>query len=143
MNLYDKNKLTRMKWGYLDDDFNSLLFTIDGKSAVIIPTSKFYLTDAILDERKQWMQFNTVFKIDNDYVPASISGIEYEKQDTFCKLCSENGVEVWFNKRRLKYFDDKTLQFKIKSPVSPVMVYENNELVGLIMPVRRGGNNAI
>lgn len=46
-----------------------------------------------------------------------------------------NDVEVLVDVKLLKQFD-KSATFKIKKNISPVMVYENGVLVGLVMPVR-------
>lgn len=41
---------------------------------------------------------------------------------------------AWVNVKYLEYFDDK-VSYKIIDPKNPVFVYENDELVGLVLPV--------
>ena len=46
----------------------------------------------------------------------------------------ENDFEVLINQKYLDMFENYTL--KIKSEITPVLVYENDEPVGLILPIR-------
>lgn len=49
-------------------------------------------------------------------------------------------MKIFFNADLLKYFDKYTLYMTDLSPVKPIYVSENNECVGLIMPVRDSSN---
>lgn len=48
---------------------------------------------------------------------------------------SEGSIDVTINSKYLDMFENYTL--KIKSETAPVLVYENDELVGLIVPMRK------
>lgn len=137
MRLFDKNKLKRFKWGVLDNNKDELVFTLDGNYAVIIPRVKFYLCDDLLDSRNEWKQFSTIFNMEN-YVSAHVvvSDID-DKGELYYKLNSATNEQVWVRAKNLKYFDfPATTTFAIKNDISPVMVFENGELVGVVMPIR-------
>lgn len=49
---------------------------------------------------------------------------------------TENSIEVMINNKYLNYFNDDCT-FKIIGPLHPVLVYEHEELVGFILPIKR------
>ena len=56
-------------------------------------------------------------------------------KDTIRKITSPNG-DIWIPEKCLKRFSLKNTSFKAKDNLSPVYVYEDLLLVGVIMPCR-------
>ena len=130
LDTYYKNKI--LYYQKLDD----VCYVTDSYIAYKLPASEFMLDTEKLKNRA----FNYLFD-DNNYV----DGIEtknYEEIKVNNKKLlgviiknEEKNLEVIVNKKYLELFDDYTL--KIKSDVSPVLIYEKGIIVGLIMPLKR------
>ena len=127
---YYKNKILYYQ------KLNNICYVTDSYIAYKLPANEFMLDTEKLKNRTFDYLFN-----DNDYV----DGIEtktYEEIKANNKKIlgviiknEEKNLEVIVNKKYLELFDDYTL--KIKSDVSPVLVYEKGIVVGLILPMRK------
>ena len=130
LDTYYKNKI--LYYQKLDN----ICYVTDSYIAYKLPANEFMLDTEKLKNRAFDYLFN-----DNDYV----DGIEtktYEEIKANNKKIlgviiknEEKNLEVIINKKYLELFEDYTL--KIKSEVSPVLVYEKGIIVGLIMPMRK------
>ena len=130
LDTYYKNKI--LYYQKLDN----ICYVTDSYIAYKLPANEFMLDTEKLKNRAFDYLFN-----DNDYV----DGIEtktYEEIKANNKKIlgviiknEEKNLEVIVNKKYLELFDDYTL--KIKSEVSPVLVYERGIIVGLILPIKR------
>ena len=130
LDTYYKNKI--LYYQKLDD----VCYVTDSYIAYKLPANEFMLDP----EKLKTCNINNLFD-DNDYV----DGIEtktYEEIKANNKKIlgviiknEEKNIEVIVNKKYLELFEDYTL--KIKSEVSPVIVYEKGIIVGLIMPMRK------
>ena len=130
LDTYYKNKI--LYYQKLDD----VCYVTDSYIAYKLPSSEFMLDT----EKLKTCNINNLFD-DYDYV----DGIEtktYEEMKVNNKKIlgvliknEEKNLEVIINKKYLELFDDYTL--KIKSDISPVLVYEKGIIVGLIMPIRK------
>ena len=130
LDTYYKNKI--LYYQKLDN----VCYVTDSYIAYKLPVNEFMLDTEKLKNRT----FNNLFD-DYDYV----DGIEtktYEEIKANNKKIlgviiknEEKNLEVVINKKYLELFDDYTL--KIKSDVSPVLVYEKDIIVGLILPIKR------
>ena len=130
LDLYYKNK--KLYYQKLDD----VCYVTDSYIAYKLPANEFMLDTEKLINRNFDYLFN-----DYDYV----DGVEtktYEEIKVNNKKIleviiknEEKNLEVMVNKKYLELFEDYTL--KIKSDVSPVLVYEKGIIVGLIMPMRK------
>ena len=130
LDTYYKNKI--LYYQKLDN----ICYVTDSYIAYKLPANEFMLDTEKLKNRT----FNYLFD-DNDYV----DGIEtktYEEIKANNKKIlgviiknEEKNLEVIINKKYLELFEDYTL--KIKSEVSPVLVYEKGIIVGLILPMRK------
>ena len=115
---------------------NNICYVTDSYIAYKLPANEFMLDP----EKLKTCNINYLFD-DNDYV----DGIEtktYEEIKANNKKIlgviiknEEKNLEVIVNKKYLELFEDYTL--KIKSDVSPVLVYEKGIIVGLIMTLKR------
>lgn len=56
------------------------------------------------------------------------------EKDTVIKFVSDKSY-AWINEKLLKVFDLDNSSFKLSSPKSPVFIYENEKIVGLVLPV--------
>lgn len=130
LDTYYKNKI--LYYQKLDD----VCYVTDSYIAYKLPSSEFMLDTEKLKNRA----FNYLFD-DNNYVDGVETKTYEEIKENNKKLLGviikneEKNLEVIVNKKYLELFDDYTL--KIKSEVSPVLVYEKGIIVGLIMPMRR------
>ena len=130
LDTYYKNKILYYQ------KIDNICYVTDSYIAYKLPANEFMLDTEKLKNRT----FNYLFD-DNDYV----DGIEtktYEEIKANNKKIlgviiknEEKNLEVIINKKYLELFEDYTL--KIKSEVSPVLVYEKGIIVGLILPMRK------
>ena len=130
LDTYYKNKI--LYYQKLDD----VCYVTDSYIAYKLPANEFMLDT----EKLKTCSINYLFD-DNNYV----DGIEtktYEEMKANNKKIlgviiknEEKNLEVIVNKKYLELFEDYTL--KIKSDVSPVLVYEKGIIVGLILPIKR------
>ena len=130
LDLYYKNKI--LYYQKLDD----VCYVTDSYIAYKLPANEFMLDTEKLKNRA----FNYLFD-DNNYVDGVETKNYEEIKANNKKLLGviikneEKNLEVIVNKKYLELFEDYTL--KIKSEVSPVLVYEKGIIVGLILPIKR------
>ena len=130
LDTYYKNKI--LYYQKLD----SICYVTDTYIAYKLPSSEFMLDTEKLKNRT----FNYLFD-DYGYVDAVETKTYEEIKANNKKLLGviikneEKNLEVIVNKKYLELFEDYTL--KIKSNVSPVLVYEKGIIVGLILPIKR------
>ena len=74
------------------------------------------------------------FLNETDYKDSIISDELFIKDKNKLRLIYNNDYKIKINNDYLKYFDNPTL--KIKNETSPVLVYENDLLAGLICPIK-------
>lgn len=77
---------------------------------------------------KQFLNFD--FK--EAYLSSNIKIIEGKKE---CVEIKNDSHKVYINRKYLEFFD-KTCTFKIDGATRPVYVYEDDVMVGLILPIR-------
>ena len=130
LDTYYKNKI--LYYQKLDD----VCYVTDSYIAYKLPANEFMLDT----EKLKTCNINYLFD-DYDYV-AGLETKTYEEIKANNKKIlgviiknEEKNLEVIVNKKYLELFEDYTL--KIKSDVSPVLVYEKGIIVGLIMPMRK------
>ena len=129
LDTYYKNKILYYQ------KIDNICYVTDSYIAYKLPANEFMLDT----EKLKTCNINYLFD-DNNYV----DGIEtktYEEIKANNKKIlgviiknEEKNLEVIVNKKYLELFEDYTL--KIKSELSPVLVYEKGIIVGLIMPMR-------
>lgn len=130
LDTYYKNKI--LYYQKLDD----VCYVTDSYIAYKLPANEFMLDT----EKLKTCNINYLFD-DNDYVDGIETKTYEEIKANNKKLLGviikneEKNLEVIVNKKYLELFEDYTL--KIKSNVSPVLVYEKGIIVGLIMPMRK------
>ena len=130
LDTYYKNKI--LYYQKLDD----ICYVTDSYIAYKLPANEFMLDTEKLKNRAFDYLFN-----DYDYVDGIETKTYEEIKVNNKKLLGvlikneEKNLEVVINKKYLELFDDYTL--KIKSDVSPVLVYEKGIIVGLILPIKR------
>ena len=115
---------------------NNICYVTDSYIAYKLPANDFMLDTEKLKNRT----FDYLFD-DYDYVDGIETKTYEEIKSNNKKLLGviikneEKNLEVIVNKKYLELFEDYTL--KIKSDVSPVLVYEKGIVVGLILPIKR------
>lgn len=129
LDTYYKNKI--LYYQKLDN----ICYVTDSYIAYKLPANEF-----MLDTKKlKTCNINYLFD-DYDYAIGVETKTYEEMKANNKKLLGviikneEKNLEVIVNKKYLELFEDYTL--KIKSEVSPVLVYEKGIIVGLIMPMR-------
>lgn len=129
LDTYYKNKI--LYYQKLDD----VCYVTDSYIAYKLPANEFMLDT----EKLKTCSINYLFD-DYDYA-IGVETKNYEEIKANNKKLlgvkiknEEKNLEVIVNKKYLELFEDYTL--KIKSEVSPVLVYEKGIIVGLIMPMR-------
>ena len=130
LDTYYKNKI--LYYQKIDD----ICYVTDSYIAYKLPANEFMLDP----EKLKTCSINYLFD-DYDYVDAVETKTYEEIKANNKKLLGviikneEKNLEVIVNKKYLELFEDYTL--KIKSNVSPVLVYEKGIIVGLILPMRK------
>lgn len=72
---------------------------------------------------------------DTDYIDGIITNTIYNDNDNYRLITGkDNLLNIKVNDKYLDLFDNP--EVKIKDNKSPVLVYENNEIVGLVMPIK-------
>ena len=130
LDTYYKNKI--LYYQKLDN----ICYVTDSYIAYKLPSSEFMLDS----EKLKTCTINYLFD-DNNYVDGVETKTYEEIKANNKKLLGviikneEKNLEVIVNKKYLELFEDYTL--KIKSEVSPVLVYEKGIIVCLILPIKR------
>ena len=134
----EKGDLSRAFYG-VDKEYT--FYSPDGYRGFKIPSKRFLVDlEKALPNKAPIMDFKKFLK-DDESRPAyktneirKIKRTEYSKKEiNVVKIVNEN-TYAWIQESYLKEFEvDCT--FKISSPKSPVFIYEEDELVGLILPV--------
>ena len=130
LDTYYKNKI--LYYQKLDN----ICYVTDSYIAYKLPANEFMLDT----EKLKNCTFDYLFN-DNNYVDGIETKTYEEIKANNKKLLGvvikneEKNLEVIVNKKYLELFEDYTL--KIKSDVSPVLVYEKGIVVGLILPIKR------
>ena len=129
LDTYYKNKI--LYYQKLD----SICYVTDSYVAYKLPANEFMLDTEKLKNRAFDYLFN-----DYDYVDGIETKTYEEIRANNKKILGviikneEKNLEVIVNKKYLELFEDYTL--KIKSELSPVLVYEKGIIVGLILPIK-------
>ena len=130
LDTYYKNKILYYQ------KLNNICYVTDSYIAYKLPANEFMLNP----EKLKTCSINYLFD-DYDYVDGIETKTYEEIKANNKKILSviikneEKNLEVIVNKKYLELFEDYTL--KIKSELSPVLVYEKGIIVGLIMPLKR------
>ena len=130
LDTYYKNKILYYQ------KLNNICYVTDSYIAYKLPANEFMLDTEKLKNRS----FNYLFD-DYDYVDGVETKTYEEIKANNKKILGviikneEKNLEVIVNKKYLELFEDYTL--KIKSELSPVLVYEKGIIVGLILPIKR------
>lgn len=134
LKLIEKDKTVTINYG-IDDDY--VYLTPDGKRLHRIPKSSFLIDlSKALPNKAPLSNPRNFFRVD-DIEDAcktdELKVIEGPKR-TLVKLVSEKSY-TWIDTNFLKEYE-KDCTFKIGKPNQPVLVYESEELVGMVLPVR-------
>lgn len=124
------------QWG-VHENFCATTVT-NTKSIWIIPEDKFLLNMTALKNKRvnDW----DVLKLlnENDYTPAKLTGfskdVEINRKKVNCLQIKNDTTVCYVQKALLKYFE--CFEIRIKSPVDIVLIYEEGELVGGVLPYR-------
>ena len=105
----------------------------DGFVVFRIPKCQFLLDSEWI--KKNFPSFMTLKKFYNedDYRPVVATGVYRENNERTLIEVKNEHFTVYIDKVFMKYFKEPT--FMIKNSVSPVGVYEDGELVGVVCPV--------
>ena len=138
-----------MKVKKLNKELLNLYYKTDKKIYAQIVHDKVYVSDSyrvwilkyddfMLDMNKLKTTDLAHFFNEDGYIPAYKENrlVEYKDGTIGVYLTSEESdFEVLINKKYLDMFENYTL--KIKGEREPVLVYENDEVVGLVLPMRQ------
>lgn len=122
--------------GFIKHEGDTILITIDACILAIIPDCLWYLDTKRVSEKLEVFD-KTLSSIYNESEsePAYCTGMTFEQEKKTLVQIKNKNTEVWVNKDLLRYFENPV--FMIRTPVSPVGVYEGDMLVGVVMPTRK------
>ena len=126
----EKKKVLEINYSYQGD---YIAFLPDGHRAYRIHKNDFLIDLAKALPDKQPLSLTNVF--DDSHAQDAIKTNELREIDkkTVVKIAGYN-VHAWVNTAYLKEFEDDCT-FKVTGEKCPVYVYEQGELVGLVLPV--------
>lgn len=139
-----------MKIKELNKEIIKLFYNKNKKILVEKKDGKIYITDSyvvwILNEEDFIFDINKfktvniksiVDNVENKELLNAIKSNEFskEKNVVYSKLVCED-IEVTINEKYLKCFNENCT-FKVVNAITPVLVYENDNLVGLICPIKK------
>jgi len=137
-----------MKVKKLNKELLNLYYKKDNRLYAQLVHDKVYVSDSY----RVWILKNEDFMLDmnklkttdlvhffneDGYIPAIKTNRLVQQNDSITGIylrSEESDFEVLINIKYLDMFENYTL--KIKGETQPVLVYEHNELVGLIVPMR-------
>ena len=119
-------------------DENTVGVTTDGFVMYLIPEKAFIFDKNKLNRERVDM---TRFIFPYGYESAVRSNELIASDKKTLAVFKNDNIEVFVDLKLLKAFDSRTSTYKIKSPTSGVLVYENDILVGLVMPTRYNKND--
>lgn len=124
------------QWGIHED--SEVTTVNNGKVIWIIPTVNFLLNASALKYKS--VHDHSILKLlnENDYTPAKLTGfskdVEVDHKKVNCLQIKNDTTVCYVRKAFLKYFEPD--EIRIKSPTDIVLIYENGELAGGILPIR-------
>lgn len=138
-------KITTSKnftWNIAYDENENIVYITDGHMVMNIPGNQFVLdVDMIAKVSGRALinasTFKSFYKQESD-AKAGVASNEMKKLDkiTVAKIRTEHEDKfAWLDTKYLKYFDNIS-HFGVIDEKSPVFVYEDDQLVGVILPVK-------
>lgn len=127
-----KNKNDRLLYGFYD---GFVFYSPDGFVMYKIPENSFLLDAAKTFGNRAPCDVKRVFRPENS--KPAVMGADLKKAEDGRTLVAivNDECRVWIDRAFLKHFN-KSCTFMIESPLKPVYVVENEDEVGLILPVR-------
>ena len=104
--------------------------TYDGYHAYFLPKTSFPFDRTIIGS-----EFNWKAAIPKNHTDATLTNELMSKDKATLQKVTDGNIEVWINTAFLKNFD-KSATFKMTGAKSPVLVFEDDIMVGLILPVK-------
>lgn len=116
----------------ISDIGDEIFVSVDGKTGYAIPKVAW-----LLNEKFPIQQGNrkNYFGEDYDYFPARATGTVFSAGDELLQLESKD-CTVHVNYKLLKKSFPKNVTLSVKSPISPVRVYEGERAISVILPVK-------
>lgn len=133
LKLVEKEKTTACNYGV---DENYIYFAPDGYRIFKICKPLFLIDlKKALPDKRPLENPSYFFKADNleDGKTTGEMRVADDRKGTIIKIESEHS-HAWVNEKYLKEFDPDC-SFKIGKPRQPVLIYENDEVVGIVCPV--------
>ena len=138
----DKEKTRGVKSPYLYGYYEKygekyIVIAIDGHALVFIPERVFYLDIEKCFDQVEPLHVNKIIDDDNvvdtytDGIVKPVGGDPKRKVQIF----SNDKADIWIAVKYLKLFDLSISHFKGSDKKSPLYIYEDETLVGLVLPV--------
>lgn len=129
---YNFSRDTRWLCGAYKDDY---IFISDGHVGYFIPRSNVFLNlENMFGDPKSW--FHTEHLVDFGAGEVSFTdGLIMHDKDRLC-IFKKGDENIYVNEKLLKRFNIKNSIFKGKGGVSPILVFEFDTLVGIVLPTR-------
>ena len=84
-----------------------------------------------------YFNFEKIARTLNECVDATLTNdFKSVDKNAIRRVAISNGCEAWIPDKQLKRFNPRYTKFKAYNGLSPIFIYEESELVGVIMPVR-------
>lgn len=129
-------KNERIRLGYYYGE-NTIGVAVDGRVVYFIPVNQFIFDKDKLLNGNDCLNLNCVFD-ENEYHHGTRSNVLLEVDESV--LATFENEKIYMDIKLLKHFD-KGCTYKVKNPASPILVYEQDKLVGLVLPVKYNPEN--
>lgn len=130
-------KKSPYKYGYYEQNGEKYIAILDDHKIVFIPEKFFYLNiDKVFDQVNVY-HVDKMINVDNVVNTYTEGVIKPIKADPKIKvqIFSNDKADIWISVDLLKLFDLSVSHFKASDKKSPLYIYEDETLVGLILPV--------
>lgn len=119
------------QYGMMDE---SICVIVDAHYIVIVPDAVWYLDNSKVFTRPP-MNMENMIRLDDQYEIYD-SGLTRSHPDGRELKMLSGSFKTYIDKANLKYFDKDITHYTARDNKSPVHVYSDNYLIGLVMPVR-------
>lgn len=135
---YNEGKVPRNAVYTEVDDKKTIIVTMDGYVAYFFNSTDFYIDKSKMEKNDHLKNFYDVVK---DQEPITPTGISKKIKTGMTVELENKNFKVYIDEKFIKIFDKvENLGFVGKGETKPVYVYEFDELVGFIMPIRMPKN---
>jgi hypothetical protein len=125
----------KLKQCHIIETDDTVLLSIDGFVAYLIPKQKWILGNLKFTPRTE--KLNSIIGDEVNYVDAEITMTVQDKNGKDLFVLKGNDEKVYIDKKLFEKSFPKKVSLKVNKPNTPVRVYDEFGLIGIICPVMK------